>query len=216
MYKIDLHTHSIDSSDGGLGLEAYRSKLDTKKLDYIAITDHDSIAFALEAYKELGDRIIVGEEISTQDGEIIGLFLTSAVASNMSAEKTVKAIKQQGGLVYVPHPFETLRKGVTEATLNIIKKEVDIIEAHNGRTFQPKLAKKSLAWAQENNKAYAASSDAHGRLGWGKTYSTVNDKLSKNNLVTLLNEAELSRGKIGALGRLHPSINRIKKRLRDA
>lgn len=214
MLKIDLHTHSIASPDGGLGLEAYRSKLTTKKLDYIAITDHDSIDFAVAAKKELGDHIIIGEEISTQEGEIIGLFLNQLIPPGMSAKKTAQAIKKQNGIVYIPHPFETLRKGITQDTLDTIVSSVDIVEAYNGRTFQPQFTKLALEWSNQHKKAYTASSDAHGRIGWGKTYSEIAKQPTRSNLVQLLKEAELNRSSVGTLGRLHPTINRLKKRLK--
>jgi Predicted metal-dependent phosphoesterases (PHP family) len=74
MYKVDLHTHSIASPDGSLNEDNYRKMLETGRLDCIAVTDHNTIAFAKELHANLGDRIIVGEEITTLDGEIIGLF----------------------------------------------------------------------------------------------------------------------------------------------
>src|SRR4051812_4619386 len=112
MFKIDLHTHSVESKDGGISFEQYAHALSTNRLDVIAITDHDTIDFATHAQTELGDRIIVGEEIMSTGGEIVGLYLKEAVKAGLSPLETVKQIREQGGLVYVPHPFETVRKGL--------------------------------------------------------------------------------------------------------
>ena len=74
MYKVDLHTHSQASPDGGIRPEQYAQALATEKLDFIAITDHDRIDFALGMQKALGNKIIVGQEITTSVGELIGLY----------------------------------------------------------------------------------------------------------------------------------------------
>ena len=104
MIKIDLHTHSVGSPDGGITLEEYARLLDDKVLDMIAVTDHDSIEQALVIQNKLGPRIIIGEEITSLEGEIIGLFLNQKVEPGLTAKKTVQAIKSQGGLVYTS-PF---------------------------------------------------------------------------------------------------------------
>ena len=109
-YKIDLHTHSIISYDGGITEKQYRKILEMGILDYVAITDHNETRFAGIMQKKFGDKIIIGEEIKTKEGEIIGLFLKKTIASGQSTEETAAAIHLQGGLVYIPHPFETRRK----------------------------------------------------------------------------------------------------------
>ena len=92
MIRLDLHTHSTGSPDGGIRLEEYKKLLDDKDLDVIAITDHDSIEQAVTIQKQLGERSIVGEEITTKDGEIIGLYLTQKIAPGLSAKDTVAAL----------------------------------------------------------------------------------------------------------------------------
>src|SRR5476649_2676258 len=102
MYKIDLHTHSIASPDGSITLEDYRSILNSGRLDMVAITDHNTIGFAMATKKTLGVRIIVGEEIKCLEGEIIGLFLSKPVEPGRPYTQTIEDIKDQGGLVYIP------------------------------------------------------------------------------------------------------------------
>ncbi|HEY8999610.1 MAG TPA: PHP domain-containing protein [Candidatus Saccharimonadales bacterium] len=212
MIAIDLHTHSEGSPDGGLRLRDYARMLASGTLQAIAITDHDDILFAQSVQESLGDQIIVGEEISTREGELIGLFLNERIAPGLSARETVETIKAQNGLVYVPHPFETVRKGISKQTLDGIAKLVDIVEVHNGRAIFQNRGSLAQKWAEENHKATAASSDAHGRRGWGKTFSVITEMPRQSTLVELLKSAELSRGTVGLRGALYPKQNRLKRR----
>lgn len=214
MYKLDLHTHSHASPDGSLRLEDYERML-AGTLDIVAITDHDSISFAVEAKAKLGDRIIIGEEISTLEGEIIGLYLSKKVEPGLSATDTVQAIHAQGGIVYVPHPFETVRKGLPLTVLDTIAASVDIMEVGNGRAvFQDKSAQ-ARKWAAEHHTAMAASSDAHGWHGWGKTYSAVSALPTLQTLASLLRQptTEYKSDKVGLRGIMYPKINRHRNKI---
>ena len=214
MFKIDLHTHSHASVDGSITLEDYRKKLTSGSLDMIAITDHDSIEFARDVQMKLGARIIVGEEITTNDGEIIGLYLTKTVKRGMSCTDTVKAIQDQGGLVYIPHPFETVREGISPRALAAIADDVDIVEISNGRAFWQNRGRQARAWATQHLRAMAASSDAHGTRGWGKTYSETGELPERDSLIRLLNMdgTHFQKGKVGLRGVSYPKFNRLRKR----
>ncbi len=210
MIKIDLHTHSQASSDGSLRLADYRKML-RGRLDYIAVTDHDTIDFALELRRELGEQIIVGEEITTQQGEIIGLYLQEAIPAGLSASEAVEHIRRQGGLVYIPHPFETVRHGLSTTAMESIAEVVDIIETYNGRSFQNRSAR-AADWAEQHMVPGAASSDAHGWHGWGNTYSSIADVPSVDALVGLLANATYNTTSTGIRGRLYPKLNRLRRR----
>lgn len=215
--RVDLHTHSAGSPDGGLKAEDYRMALNLGKLDYIAITDHGSIEAALHIQSELGDlgeRIIVGEEIKTTDGELIGLYLQNVIPEGMSPGRTVKAIREHGGLVYVPHPFETVRSGISEDGLEQIIYDVDIIETHNGRAVFQNKSKKAVAWAKRYDLPQSAGSDAHGLLGWCRTYSVLTKDPNRDNLTSLLRKASHSARYVGA-GILYPKINRMLQKRRS-
>jgi predicted metal-dependent phosphoesterase TrpH len=211
MSKIDLHTHSGASPDGSLTAAHYRRMLDGG-LDCVAITDHNTTDFARDLQKELGERIIVGEEITTTEGEVIGLFLRRTVPGGLSLAEAVQAIKQQHGLVYVPHPFETVRSGVSVAALDTIADDVDILEVHNGRALFQNRSSDAAAWAEEHDVATAASSDAHGWHGWGRTYSTVAHLPTRATLVNLLDTAKHHRRAPGIRGVLYPKFNRLRNR----
>jgi predicted metal-dependent phosphoesterase TrpH len=208
---IDLHTHSIASPDGGLRLADYASMLADGTLDYIAITDHDRIDFAREARSKLGDGIIVGEEIKTVEGELVGLFLKETVPAGKTALETAELIHAQGGLVYVPHPFETVRSGITDAGLYKIAAQVDIVEVYNGRAVFQNRSNLAEQWAEQYKKPGASSSDAHGPSGWGRTYSQIGAVPTAKTLVKELRHARYRKELVGLTGILYPKLNRIRK-----
>lgn len=213
MARIDLHTHSAASPDGGITAAQYRKVLRGGLLDYVAVTDHNTVDFALGLQRELGEHIIVGEEIMTREGEIIGLYLQKNIPKGLSASDTVGKIKQQGGLVYIPHPFETVRHGISEKVLLHIMHDVDIIEVGNGRAvFQNKSAQ-AAAWAKRFQKAAAAASDAHGIKGWGRTFTELPEAPTRETLVELLQRCNMTVRAPGAVGLLYPKLNRVRKAL---
>lgn len=213
MIRVDLHTHSAASPDGGISAAQFHKILSNSVLDCIAITDHNRVDFALEMQRSYGERIIVGEEIMTSGGEIIGLFLTSKVRPGMSPEETIDAIDAQGGLVYVPHPFESLRKGLDKRLLDELKGRIDIIEIYNGRALVQNRSQQATVWAKLNSVRGVASSDAHGIKGLGKTYTSLAAIPTAKTLVDLLANSTpiVERPSVRAL--LYPKYYRIRKKL---
>lgn len=211
--KVDLHTHSTASPDGGIRPADYAALLRNGTLNYIAVTDHDTIDLALDLHKIHGDRIIVGQEITCQEGELVGLFLTKKITPGTTVLQAAKAIHAQGGIVYVPHPFETVRKGISPALLEAVAADVDIIEVHNGRAVFQNLGPKALTWARLNKKPTAASSDAHGKRGAGTTYSVVPHPPTAQNLVAQLQTAKLVAEHPPLHSLLYPTYHRLRKML---
>lgn len=214
MYKIDLHTHSEASPDGGITVSQYATALESGTLDMIAITDHNRIDFALEAQKALGDRIIVGEEIMSSQGEIVGLFLREVIEPGLSPLETAMKIKQQEGIVYIPHPFETVRKGLPPQTLEEIIEYIDIIEVCNGRAFLQNRSAQTVIWAKMNKVTGAASSDAHGRLGLGKTYTQVKALPTQETFLDVFKSGIPITDRPGMRSLLYPKYHRIRKKIR--
>ncbi|HSA83333.1 MAG TPA: PHP domain-containing protein [Patescibacteria group bacterium] len=210
MIKIDLHTHSIISSDGGIGESGYERLLQDKFLDCIAITDHNRIDFAEKMHKKLGDKIIIGEEITTTEGEMIGLFLKEVVPSGLSAIETANVIKKQGGLVSIPHPFETLRQGIQLPVLEQIIEKIDIVEVFNGRGKWRGKSDDAFIFAKKYHLAQAASSDAHGYHGAGKTYTQIHSLPSVSTLKKRLLNGSLVKEYAPLWTFLYPSWNRMK------
>lgn len=214
--KVDFHTHSNDSHDGGISFEQYRQILESGQLDCVAITDHNKIRIAQQLHEEFGDKVIVGEEILAEEGEVIGLFLTKPIPSGLSMKKTIRLIKEQGAIVYIPHPFETIRHGIDEATLVQNRDAVDIIETCNGRAFLQNRSEKTVVWARLNHIPGAASSDAHGIRGVGKTYTLLREMPTKDTLLSLMSSAKLITDRPSLVSLLYPKYHRLRKRLTRA
>ncbi len=213
MAKIDLHTHSIASADGGITVAQYTKAIETKSIDIIAITDHNKIDFAVNLHKKYPKNIIVGEEIMTNTGEIIGLFIDKKIESGLSIEETVTEIKQQSGLCYIPHPLEKLRNGLSWENLEKIKQNIDILEVGNGRAVNKKNYKKLVSWAEQNAISIASSSDAHGKRGLGRSYTDVAvNEINSKNLIKSLATARLNIKYPSIIEFLYPKYNRIRSR----
>ena len=212
MTRIDLHTHSIASPDGRISEKQYTEAIDSGKLDVIAITDHNRIDYAVMMRKKHGDKIIVGEEIMTSEGEIIGLYLTKKVEPGLSLAETIIAIRSQGGITYLPHPFETVRHGIMHSSLENLENQIDIVETYNGRTLQNK-GDYAKDWAGTNDKPGAGSSDAHSKNGLSYTYTVIPKIPTKNTLLPLLRSGKIISAKPPVKTYFDPKRNRIGKKL---
>lgn len=159
--KYDLHTHSKYSADGFLEPEKIVETAMRKGLSGIAITDHNTINGALKAKRYETDdfNVICGSEISTERGEVIGLFLSSEIISHTFID-VVEEIREQDGIIILPHPYDNLRKN----GIHLEKKEVkliDGIEIYNSRCMFQKYNNDALHFAKKNNLIGVAGSDAH-------------------------------------------------------
>jgi len=200
MIKVDLHTHSTLSKDGGISATGYERFL-KKQLDQVAITDHDQIDFALELNRSLGDKVIVGSEISTSEGHLIGLFLQEKIKAGMSVAKTSEAIREQGGIVYLPHPNDLYRHGIDMNSYD--ESMFDIVEKFNARSFNhPTIYYKIPK---------AVGSDAHSRFEVGRTFNKVSSLLTAENIIGELDKATYSYQQVNVLYRLAPSYHRTRK-----
>lgn len=216
MTRLDLHTHSVASPDGGLRERDYARMLQHGGLHAVAVTDHDRIDFAQALQAELGDRIIVGEEIKAREGELIGLYLHERIPPGMSAADTIAAIQAQDGLVYLPHPFETVRSGLPAEVVDELADTIDIIEIANGRAVFQNRSVMAKQYQRRYGWAGSAASDAHTRTGWGRTYTSVAAEPTRASLVELLQAATYTVKLAGPRGLAAPKLNRLRKRLRRA
>jgi len=212
MIKIDLHTHSILSYDGGLRTSDYEKLFAKKVLDCIAITDHNEITFAQEAHKRFGEKVIVGEEIGTSDGEVIGLFLTKRVLPGLSFVETAKAIHEQKGIVYIPHPFEIKRSSVQRERVRGMEQKIDIVEVFNARGFLRGKTDEAVAFARTHELAQAAASDAHGTYGIGSAFSIIDTMPKATTISSLLKKGTLEKRHAPLWSLLYPTMNRLGKK----
>ena len=175
--KLDMHTHSEYSPDSRTPLAAQAAALKAAKIDVVCATDHNTVEGALRL-REMADvlRVIVGEEISSRDGEIIGLFLEKAVPRDLSAEETIARIRDQGGVVSVPHPFSRNRLyHLKRAALERVWQQIDCIEVFNAREAFAADNTRAEAFAKERNIPGAVGSDAHRVSEIGRAWLEIDD-----------------------------------------
>ena len=139
--RVDCHLHTVASGDSVLTLEELAERAGQTGLDVVCITDHNvTTAAVLATERDLGVRIIVGEEIRTPDGDVIGLFLTERIPYVLPLAEVIGRIKAQHGLVYVPHPFDLSRSSLGRVLPGLCAEgAVDIIEVFNAKISDPAL-----------------------------------------------------------------------------
>jgi hypothetical protein len=174
---IDLHCHTNASFDSLADPAAVARAAVRRGLTHLAVTDHDRIDGAIRARETAPPEltIIVGEEVKTTDGDLIAVFLREAVPPGLSAVETIAAIREQGGLVGVPHPFDRLRGfgRRSGAQLESIAHLVDWVEACNARVIGGSANEKAALFAHEHNLPGIGASDSHTVLEVGVTYNIV-------------------------------------------
>ena len=171
--RLDLHAHTHASYDCLCRPEAVLAAARKRGIDRLAITDHNEIRGALELKRMDPERILVGEEVKTAEGaDIIGLLLEEKIPKGTPARETCERIREQGGVVYVPHPFDTRRSG-SGALLERIADLVDVVEVHNARTWRQAVNLRGEAWAREHGKLVGAGSDSHSTREMGRAYVEV-------------------------------------------
>ena len=144
-------------------------------LDVLCLTDHSAIKGAVELaprLKALGCRVVVGEEMKTQAGELIGLFLTERVPAGTTAVEAARRIRDQGGVVYVPHPFDPMRRNLAEPALYELAELglIDAVEVFNAKTSLQSLNRRAAEFAAEFGLPGGAGSDAHVPNAIGSAY----------------------------------------------
>jgi len=170
MLRADLHTHTYHSHDSILSPRRFVEECRRRGINCVAVTDHDRIEGAL-AVRECADfRVIVGEEIRSAAGEIIGLFLTEEVPGGLSPDETVERIKAQGGLVGVPHPFDRLRSALRHEEMVRLRDKIDFVEALNARIVFASDNGRARRFAEANGLPMSAGSDAHSPWEVGRAY----------------------------------------------
>ncbi|HUV17438.1 MAG TPA: PHP-associated domain-containing protein [Ilumatobacteraceae bacterium] len=175
--RVDLHTHTMWSGDSTTTPDEFAAAIDASGLDVVCITDHNAIDGAVELRDRLTCRVIVGEELRTAAGEIIGLFLTQRVPMGISHVDAAKAIRDQGGVVYIPHPFDPLRRNLAEAALYELAEAdlIDAVEVLNAKTSLSSLNHRAAEFAAEFGIVAGAGSDGHVPDALGAAYVEMDD-----------------------------------------
>lgn len=172
MLKADLHVHTCYSPDSSSPLDEIIERCTETGINCLAVCDHGSIQGAL-ALKEIAPfKVIIGEEILTPYGDVIGLFLSSELPAKLPLEDAIAGIKAQDGFVCIPHPFDIFRNSsfCNKGKLISIMADIDMIEVFNARSITPGAGKKSWKLVKQYNKLAGAGSDAHSVNEIGYTY----------------------------------------------
>jgi predicted metal-dependent phosphoesterase TrpH len=175
--RVDCHLHTVASGDAVLTLEQLAERAEQTGLDVVCITDHNVTSAAVAAAeRDLGVRVIVGEEIRTPDGDIIGLFLTERIPYVLPVAEVVARIRAQGGLVYAPHPFDEVRSSLGRVLPGLCAAgAVDIVEVFNAKTEDRVPNDRAAALATAYALPGGAGSDAHDAPGVGAAYLEMPD-----------------------------------------
>ena len=168
--RVDMHIHSRASFDSLNRPERILEAARARGMDRLVITDHNEIRGALELSRLDPERILVGEEVKTREGvDIIGVFLQELIPKGTSVRDTCERIRDQGGVVYIPHPFDMGRNGAGDF-LEDIRDLIDVVEVHNARCWKRGLNQRALEWAKSHGKLVGAGSDAHTIAEIGRGY----------------------------------------------
>lgn len=211
MFKADFHIHSKYSMDSTTSLEQIIRACQRKGINCISVTDHGAIEGALKIKEIAPFYVVVGEEILTTRGEIIGLFLKELVPSNLSLEKSIQSIKAQDGLVCVPHPFDGLRgSALGSDTLNEVVSQIDAVEVFNARSPLLRFSEQAQNFAQVRHLPGTAGSDAHAAYEIGNAYVEMPEFKGKEDFLEALAQGTVYGRRTNPLSRLRSIWARIR------
>ena len=195
LIDVDLHMHTDHSKDCATPVEVLLATARQQGLGAIAVTDHNEISGALEAHRKAaayGVKVIVAEEIKTAaQGEVIGLFLQERIPRGLTLADTVAAIKRQGGLVYVPHPFDRMHSVPDYEHLVAIVEDVDAIEVYNPRVAIGSFNEEAARFAAKYRIPAGAGSDAHVAQGLGSVRIRMRDFDGPEEFLHSLRDADI-------------------------
>jgi glycosyltransferase involved in cell wall biosynthesis len=193
LIDVDLHMHTDHSPDCATPVEVLLATAREQGLGAIAITDHNEVSGALDAAgKAEGIKVIVGEEVKTaSQGEVIGLFLHERIPRGMSLAETVAEIRRQGGLVYVPHPFDRMHAVPGYEHLIPMLGEIDALEVFNPRVAIGSFNEEAARFAAKYRLTAAAGSDAHVAAGLGSVRVRMRDFDGPAEFLDSLRDAEI-------------------------
>jgi predicted metal-dependent phosphoesterase TrpH len=198
LIEVDLHMHTDHSTDCATPVEVLLQTARDRGLGAIAITDHNEVSGALEARKiaeGMDDiEVIVAEEVKTaEQGEVIGLFLEEKIPKGLTMAETIAAIRDQGGLVYVPHPFDRFHSVPDYEHLLDIVEEIDILEVFNPRVAVTAFNEEAERFARKYRIVPGAGSDSHVAQGLGSVRVRIHDFEGPAEFLEAMRDADITR-----------------------
>jgi len=189
---VELHCHTHHSKDCLLDPVRLLEICRKKGIDRVAITDHNTIEGAVAASRLDPGRVIIGEEIMTTQGELLGYFMKEWVPPNLSPHETITRLRDQGAVISVSHPFDSMRPGSwQEETLREILDRVDAIEVFNARSWTSAANRKATALAHEAGVLGTAGSDAHASFEVGRALMSLPIFDDSESLRSALSQAQI-------------------------
>ncbi|HWO47020.1 MAG TPA: PHP domain-containing protein [Solirubrobacterales bacterium] len=198
LIEVDLHMHTDHSGDCATPVDVLINTARDRNLGAIAITDHNEVSGALEARKlaeELGDiKVIAAEEVKTaEQGEVIGLFLEEKIPKGLTMAETIREIRAQGGLVYVPHPFDRFHSVPDYEHLLDMVEEIDLLEVFNPRVAVTAFNVEAVRFAAKYRIVPAAGSDSHVAQGLGSVRQRIHDFDGPAEFLEAMRDADITR-----------------------
>ena len=192
--RMDCHLHTALSGDAITTIDQLAARVQAERLDVVCITDHNVTAAAADAAaRDIGARVIVGEEIRTSEGDVIGLFLTERIPYVLPLAEVIGRIRAQGGLVYLPHPFDPGRSSLGATAQRLCADgHADVIEVFNAKVEDQALNEQAAALAARYGLPGAAGSDAHDPDGIGAAYLELPDFDGPTEFLAALRFAEIT------------------------
>jgi predicted metal-dependent phosphoesterase TrpH len=195
MLRVDCHLHTALSGDAVTTIDELAERVEQERLDVVFITDHNVTAAAVAAAERgVGCRAIVGEEIRTCDGDIIGLFLTERVPYVLPLAEAIGLVRAQGGLVSLPHPFDPGRSSIGGAMAGRLCAAglADVVEVFNAKISDQDLNRQAAGLASRYELPGVAGSDAHDPEGIGAAYVEMPDFDGPAEFLAALAAAEIT------------------------
>jgi predicted metal-dependent phosphoesterase TrpH len=213
LVRADLHVHTEYSVDSAMSFEQLIGACQRKGINCVAVADHGTTRGARELSKIAPFKVIVCEEVLTPYGEIMGMFLQEDLPARMALEDALGRIRDQGGLICIPHPFDRIRPSAfrNAVMLESIADRVDVIEVFNARSMYPGIESKARQLALKHNKAISSGTDAHSPLEIGYAYVDMDDFASKEGFLTSLGNGTLHGRKSSPLIHIISTTARLRK-----
>lgn len=213
--KVEFHCHTIYSKDSIMSPQALLNACIRRGIDRVVITDHNQIEGALHAYDIDPQRVIIGEEVMTQQGELLAAFVNQRIPPGLAPEEAIDRLRSQGAFISVSHPFDQQRHGAWKRVdLERIAPLVDAIETFNARCIQASWNDDAQEFASSFGLNGTAGSDAHAPLEIGRTGLDLPSFTDADELRSVIGQGERFGRLSSPLVHFYSTYARLVKRFR--